>query len=170
LFRRSPLVQDSLSLRLLPLCLRNCTGSTERSATNRPLDAGVEDTVDVLLVEYFSCGTRSLLGQDTKKFLRTFRRGFAQSSLRQFLGDVYLQRLRNNRGLLNEFVGDLGTGGRGELPQQTRRDDRIQRSLCSTESNCDTRSKVTRFLKDALKCAWGIQPQRRGAETDVGSA
>jgi hypothetical protein len=97
LFCCGTLIEDTLCLGLLTLSFCKRTGRTKRGTANRTFQACVEDTVDVLLAKRFSCGSGSLLGQDTKKFLRTFGSTFTESSLQKFFCYAYLERLGNNR-------------------------------------------------------------------------
>jgi hypothetical protein len=168
LFCCGTLIEDTLCLGLLTLGFCKRTGRTKRSAANRTFQACVEDTVYVLLAECFSCGSGSLLGQDTKKFLCTFGSTFTKSSLQEFFCYAYLERLGNNRGLLHQLVSHPCTGSGGELTQNTRRDDGVQRSLRGTKDNRNTRGDVPCLFVDILERVWCVQPKRRGAESYVG--
>jgi hypothetical protein len=162
------LVEDTLCLRLLTLGFCKRTGRTKRSTANRTFQACVEDTVNVLLAKRFSCGSGSLLGQDTKKFLRTFGSTFTESSLQKFFCYAYLERLGNNRGLLHQLVSHPGTCGGGELTQQSGRDDGVQRSLRGTKHHGYTGGDVPCFFVDVLERVWRVQSKRCGAEPYVG--
>jgi hypothetical protein len=148
-----------LCLGLLTLGFGERTGRTKRSTANRTFQACVQDTVDVLLAERFSCGSGSLLGQDTKKLLRTFGSAFTEPGLQEFFCYAYLERLGNNRGLLHQLVSHPCTGSGGELTQQACRDNGVQRSLRSTKHHGYAGGDIPCFFVDVLERVRCVQPK-----------